>query len=185
MTLLGIEGPILLWFQSIRTDWLTAILTPITHLADHGIFWIALCVVLLIFKRTRKAGVVGFVAMAIGFIVCNLILKNAVARVRPYYVVEGLEALVPYLDDWSFPSGHACASFAVALGVHLTQRKKWTVVLIVLAVLIALSRLYVGVHFPTDVLAGAIIGTLGALISHKLVGQNLLEREGLKRFLRI
>ena len=101
-------------------------------------------------------------------VVTNLCLKDLVARIRPYDSVEGLVPLVARLKDYSFPSGHTCASFACAGVYYKAFPGKWGKAAMVLAVLIALSRLYVGVHYPTDVLAGALVGTFSALAALKL-----------------
>ena len=127
-------------------------------------------------KKTRKAGVTALLALAIGAVVTNLCLKDLVARIRPYDSVEGLVPLVARLKDYSFPSGHTCASFACAGVYYKAFPGKWGKAAMVLAVLIALSRLYVGVHYPTDVLVslilgsiyGALVGTFSALAALKL-----------------
>lgn len=99
-------------------------------------------------------------------VVNNLFLKNVVARTRPYEVVEGLTRLIEKQSDYSFPSGHTAASFAAAVILFLQLPKKYGIPALILAVLISFSRLYLGVHYPTDVLAGAVSGTLIALAVH-------------------
>lgn len=99
----------------------------------------------------------------------NLIIKNLVGRVRPYDAIRELQALVPPLRDSSFPSGHSACSFAVAVVVFRNLPKKNGVPVLVLAFLISLSRIYVGVHYPTDVVCGAIFGTLSALAAEFIV----------------
>ena len=95
-----------------------------------------------------------------------LFLKNVVARTRPYEVVEGLTRLIEKQSDYSFPSGHTAASFAAAVILFLQLPKKYGIPALILAVLISFSRLYLGVHYATDVLAGAVSGTLIALAVH-------------------
>ena len=153
------DSAILLWIQnSLRSDFLTPIMKVITHLGDKGIFWIALTLLLLILRKTRPTGVVCAAAMVFGLILTNLVIKNWAARIRPYELIEGLECIVGKADDFSFPSGHATNSFACAWVLFRRADKKWGVSALVLAILISLSRLYVGIHYPTDVLAGAAIG---------------------------
>ena len=138
----------------------------ITHLGDAGWFWIMLGIVLLIPKKTRKAGIAALAALAIGALITNVALKNIIARIRPYEVVEGLKLLIEPQSDFSFPSGHTCASIGAALGIPL----------VMLAVLISLSRLYVGVHYPTDVLGGAVVGAFAAWGAVRIVKHGLVRK---------
>lgn len=161
--LLQLDGNILLFIQEhIRQDWMTPFWVFITSLGNSGWFWLAVAALMLIPRRTRKIGIMALLALTIGFLITNLALKNLVARVRPYETVEGLKLLIPRQSDFSFPSGHACASFAAGSVFFRKLSRKWGVPAAVLAALIAFSRLYVGVHYPTDVLAGAVIGIFAA-----------------------
>ena len=161
-----LDGNILLFIQEyIRSDFMTPIWKFITFLGDAGWFWILLTIILLIPKKTRKIGIVSFVSIAIGVLITNVALKNIVARTRPYEVVEGLNLLVAKAHDYSFPSGHSCASFASAFAIYKTSPKKYGIPALILASLIAFSRLYVGIHYPTDVIAGVIIGIVSAVLS--------------------
>ena len=138
----NIDAQILLFIQQyLRSDLFTWLWKGITFLGDGGWFWIVLGLLFLFPKKTRKAGVTALLALAIGAVVTNLCLKDLVARIRPYDSVEGLVPLVARLKDYTFQTCHTCAS---------------------------LSRLYVGVHYPTDVLAGALVGTFSALAALKL-----------------
>ena len=120
---------------------------------------------LLLFKPTRRAGVSALCAMLIGLVVVNFTIKPLVARARPWLVIESFVNLVPEHDPNSFPSGHTNAAFAFALAVCVSAQKKWLkVTAVCAAVVMGLSRLYVGVHFPSDVLAGAVIGSLCGLL---------------------
>ena len=130
----------------------------ITHLGDAGFFWIVTAVVLLFCKRTRRAGLSASFALIIGALITNVALKNLVARIRPYEAVDGLMCIIEKQPDFSFPSGHTCASFAAAFALYKTLPRRWGIVCLILAVLISLSRLYVGVHYPGDVLGGAAAG---------------------------
>ena len=167
---LPFDSSILLWIQNnLRSGFLTPIMICITHLAEKGIFWIVLSLVLLFMYRTRRLGVVCMASMVLGLIITNLVLKNWVARVRPYEVIQGLECIVKKADDWSFPSGHATNSLACAWVLFRRTEKKYGVPALVLAILISLSRLYVGIHYPTDVLAGIAIGIASAEASMRAV----------------
>lgn len=168
--MIEIDGQILIWIQeNLRYAFLTPIVKFITHLGDAGIFWILLTLGLLIFKKTRKVGVMSAVALLGALLIDNIILKNLVGRIRPYEVVDGLQCLIGAQKDFSFPSGHTGSSFASAVVCFKELPKRYGIPLLVLAFLIAFSRLYVGVHYPTDVLAGMVIGTLVALLSCKIV----------------
>ncbi len=129
----------------------------VTKFGDHGIFWIALSVLFIIFKKTRKLGLTMGLALLMGFLAGNMFLKNVVARIRPYDLNESVTLLVSRLSDYSFPSGHTLASFEAATAITLYS-KRLGIPALVLAALIALSRLYLYVHYPTDVIAGAALG---------------------------
>lgn len=177
-TLLQLDGAALLWIQeNLRSELLTPIVTFITHLGDSGWLWIALLLVLLIIPKTRKAGLIGAAALLLTFIVNNLAIKNLVARTRPYEVIEGLTILIEKPGEFSFPSGHTANSMCVGVVLWMISQqyeklrdKKlffpkaagWF--FLVLSILISLSRLYVGVHYPTDVLGGAAIAIMDACL---------------------
>lgn len=169
--LLQFDGNILLFIQQyLRLDWLTPLWIGITSLADEGWFWIALSLIFLIPKKTRKAGIAALLALLLNLLFTNVMLKNMVARTRPYEMVEGLRILIDPLKSFSFPSGHTACSFAAAFAYfRCMPRKKWGTVALVLAGLIGFSRLYVGVHYPTDVLGGVAVGMLAAWIASEIV----------------
>jgi undecaprenyl-diphosphatase len=164
-SLLDLDGSILLWIQEyVRNDYLTHVVKFITHLGDSGWFWIVLTLLCLIFTKTRRNGVLMRCSFLLNVLANNIILKNLVARIRPYEAVAGLQRIIEAQSDYSFPSGHSGASFSVAVVMLLMFPRKIGVPAIILAVLIALSRLYVGVHYPTDVIGGMLIGTAAALL---------------------
>jgi undecaprenyl-diphosphatase len=165
--MLELDGQILLFIQEhIRNSFCNPIFTGITHLGDAGIFWIILTVVLLCFKKTRKAGIYSACALVGSLVVNNLILKNLVNRTRPYEVVEGLRCIVGLATDASFPSGHTGASFASAVAMCRQLPRPWAIFFLILAACIAFSRLYVGIHYPTDVLGGLVTGVgIGVLVN--------------------
>ena len=167
---LPFDSPILLWIQSnLRVDAITPVVKLITHLGDKGLFWIVLTLALMAWRKTRRTGIVCAISMVIGLLVTNLVIKNWVGRIRPYEVIDGLVCLVNPEKDFSFPSGHTTNSLACAVVLFRLMPKKYGVPALVLAILIALSRLYVGVHYPTDVIGGAIIGVCSALLAIPLM----------------
>lgn len=157
------------FLQTIHTPLLDKILAFITSLGNAGIIWIVLAVVLLILPKTRKTGIIVAAALLMDLVLCNLILKNLVARVRPYDVNTAIAILIKKPLDFSFPSGHTAASFAAMMALFLVKMKKAWIAALVLALLIAFSRLYFYVHYPTDVLGGAVVGILSGIIGYAIV----------------
>lgn len=157
------------FLQTIHTPLLDKILAFITSLGNAGIIWIVLAVVLPILPKTRKTGIIVAAALLMDLVLCNLILKNLVARVRPYDVNTAIAILIKKPLDFSFPSGHTAASFAAMTALFLAKMKKAWIAALVLAVLIAFSRLYFYVHYPTDVLGGAVVGILSGIIGYAIV----------------
>lgn len=146
----------------------------ITSLGDHGIFLIVLTVLLLCFKKTRKLGAMIAISMFIGFLTSNVIIKNIVKRPRPYSLsgsdyVSWWELTGKLTDsEYSFPSGHATstAAFCICFIWHYGFKKSWGIIFV--PILMAITRLYFVVHYPTDVIAGLLIGTLASLAAFYL-----------------
>ena len=180
--LLKMDGEILLFIQDhIRQEWMDWFWKAVTHLGDGGVFWILLGIILLFSKKTRPAGVAALLALLVGPLHTNVCLKNIVARIRPYEVVEGLRLMIERQRDYSFPSGHTSASFAAACALVRTLPKKWGTVCMILAGVIALSRLYVGVHYPSDVLGGMVVGIFAGWAGWKLMQMLMLQMEKKRR----
>ena len=182
-TLLTIDGQILIWIQEhLRQAWLTPVMTGITKLGGLGLIWIVICLLLLCFKKTRWAGAAGLLGLIFSLLLNNLCLKRLVARTRPYEVVEGLKLLTAKATDFSFPSGHAGSSFAAATAICCMQIvSRWRWLTLALAILMGFTRLYIGIHYPTDVLAGALTGALcgaAAYIVMKRCRMAWTERKG-------
>ena len=152
----------------------------ITKFGDGGIIWIALALFFLLFKKTRKIGISMGISLIIGFLVGNLFLKNVVARIRPYDLNLEFSLLIPKLSDYSFPSGHTLSSFEGATSIFL-RNKKIGIPALGLAVLIAFSRMYLYVHYPTDVLTGAVLGIGIAFLSSFIVDKFYYKIESNKR----
>ena len=167
----GFDEQALVWIaQYIRCDLLDPIMKLYTKLGDAGMLFIALGLVMLLFKSTRRAGFSALCAMVIGLVVVNFTVKPLVNRPRPWVVIEGFVNLVEEKDPHSFPSGHTNAAFAFAVALCMTAPRRWMKIAAVCAgVAMGLSRLYVGVHFPSDVLAGAVIGSVCGLIGALIV----------------
>lgn len=153
------EFHILYTLQELHTPLVDGLMVFITTLGDHGWFWLLLAAVLAVCPKTRLLGSCMLVFIAVGFLLGNVLLKNLAARQRPCWLDPGLKLLVRIPRDYSFPSGHTLVSFEGAVCIFLFNRK-WGIPALMLAVLIAFSRLYLFVHFPTDVLAGAALGTV-------------------------
>lgn len=166
---MSIELKILDWFQTLHTPVLDKIMTSITKLGDAGIFWIILTLLFLIIPKMRKTGIIMAAALIMDLLICNVAVKNLVARTRPYDVNTGIQLLVAKLHDYSFPSGHTAASFASVTALYFAGEKKLWKPALVLACLIAVSRLYLYVHYPTDVLGGMVFGILAGYVGYRLV----------------
>ena len=154
--------------SNIRTGFMDAIMPFITQLGDAGLIWIILSIGLIIPKKTRKIGFVMIIALILNGIICNIILKPMLARIRPFDVNTAIKLLINKPRDFSFPSGHTSASFTAA-SVLFFRKSKLFVPSLVLAFLISFSRLYLYVHYPSDVLAGLVLGVLCGYMGHRAV----------------
>ncbi len=148
----------------------------ITRLGDSGIVPIILALILALIPKTRKTGLSVGVAIILGFLVGNIFLKNAVGRIRPYEYLGLTDLLVGHLSDFSFPSGHTLVCFETATVIFIRERKIFGIPALILASLVAFSRLYLFVHFPTDVIAGVILGCLFGYIGVKITDRILPDK---------
>lgn len=164
-------------FNSGFMDWL---MPKITVLGNAGIIWIVIGVLLLITKKHRRIGFLVLLGLLLGLIIGNGIVKNVVARPRPCWINSDFKLLISVPKDYSFPSGHTQASVIAATIITL-YRKEWGWIVIPLAVCIAFSRLYLYVHFPTDVLGGVLMGiTIGLItyfIGNKTINTIMIKRQ--------
>lgn len=195
---------------SIHNEVLSTVMKAITFLGEDGILWIALTVILLLFKKTRKIGIAMAGALIVMEVLNNEVLKPIISRVRPFYtfnlealmadqavfeekgkmemfnkilekVTEHIEkypelaakwaseyqfpGLVDTLQSWSFPSGHTSSAFAAATAIF-ANNKKWGTAALVFAAVMGFTRIYLGVHFCTDVLVGAVVGIIYGVIGY-------------------
>lgn len=178
---MGIEIQILDWIQTLHTPLLDEIMLLITHLGDMGSFWILLTIILLLIPETRKSGVIVATALCIDIVVCNGILKNVFARTRPFDVNTAVQLLIAAPRDFSFPSGHTGASFAAVFALYFAGEKRLWKATGVLAVLIAISRMYLYVHYPTDILGGIFVGIAAGAAGWYLVEKLEKRKTGGKR----
>lgn len=154
------EGFVLLWIQDhIRNHILTPIFVTITRLGNHGFIWIIIASILFLRNQTRVVGLLSFSALIISLLINNLFIKRMVARIRPYDVIPELKLLIAKEKDLSFPSGHTGCAFAMATVLYFCFPQDYGIFFLLFAILMGLSRLYVGAHYPSDVLAGGIIGS--------------------------
>lgn len=169
-TLLNLDIGFLLFLQeSVRTPILNSIMIFVTSLGNGGMIWIVATVLLMIPKKTRKVGITSAVALLLSLIINNNIIKNIVQRPRPFATFKELQIIVPIPSEFSFPSGHTASSFAAASVFFRQLPKKLGLPSVILAGIIGFSRLYVGVHYPTDVIAGVIMGILLSYLAQILV----------------
>ena len=165
-SLINFEGSILLFLQNyVRNPVLNALLIPFTLSNNAGISCILIVAVFIYFKSLRKAGILMGISLLLEFLLNNLIIKNLFARIRPYEVIDGLILLVGKAPDYSFPSGHTGSAFALA--VVILMDRKYGIIALILASLMGFSRLYVGIHYPSDVLGGVILGVVTSVIAVK------------------
>lgn len=150
---------ILLWVQqNIRSDTATAFWECMTDLGNMGALWIAVTVALWLRRKTRFAGAAASLAMLMDAVISNGLLKLWIARPRPFLAYTEITPLISPPADFSFPSGHTAFAFAVAFVIYELLPKRYGIPALVTAAFIGISRLYLGVHYPTDVLAGMLIG---------------------------
>lgn len=171
------EASIILWIQENLRGPLDGVVKFITHLGDDGILWIALGILLLFWKKTRPIGITVLLSLVFDYLIINVTLKVLVARPRPFVVNELIQPLVTNVSPYrSFPSGHSGGSFAAMFALYKWVPKKIGVPALVLAALVALSRLYIGVHYPTDIIAGCVIGFLCSVVAYGCV-QYVMKRK--------
>ena len=176
--ILNIDGAVLSWLHSLAElagGALTPLMSFITLIGEKGITMLLLALCLMLFPRTRKAGVCIFGAVCCGALITNVILKDLAARPRPFEA----EAMYrewwkfigsPAEDGFSFPSGHVTAAAAGTTAICLMWGKKWIIPSIAYVVLMAISRNYLMAHYPSDVVAAICVGILSATVAYMISG---------------
>lgn len=163
-----IDISILNLIQNLKNPLMDKIMTTITAFGNMGIFWILLIIIFLTTKEYKKMAKFMIVCMLVNVVIVNLIIKPAVGRQRPFEIVDGIKLLVLKPQDPSFPSGHSAISFCMLTTIlFFSKSKTINIMASLLAILISFSRLYLYVHFPSDVFCGIIFGILSSLISLK------------------
>lgn len=184
--------PILDWIQAnLQCAFLDWLMPVITLFGDGGIFWIACALVMMCIPKYRKTGFSMGAALLMGVVICNMIMKPLIGRIRPYdyqitclhrtwedLLVSG-KLLVSTPSDFSFPSGHTIASFEACTAI-LIRNRKLGIPAVILAILIAFSRLYLYVHYPTDVLVSLVLGIAFGILGSWLVNLVMAKLEAKK-----
>ena len=155
-----------------------AIFPFITHLGEAGAIWIAAAIIMVCFKKSRKCGILALCAMTVTFLFGEVFLKNVVCRVRPCNQFPEVAMLITRPRSFSFPSGHSASSFAAAT-IIFWFNKKFGLLAIATAALIAFSRVFLFVHYPTDILAGALLGILISMLTIVVYKKFFLNRKKL------
>ena len=173
------ELNILYEIQKLHSDWLDPIMIFFTNLTNHGEIWIAIAVILLCFKKTRKCGLTMGVALILMLLFGNVIMKNLFTRSRPCWIDPSVTLLIECPTSYSFPSGHTYSSFAGAFTIFF-YHKKAGILALILASIIAFSRMYLFVHYPTDILGGILFGLGTALLAIVLVKKAEAKRTSIR-----
>lgn len=191
-TFVGFDGAILEFYHQLAELFgfiLSPIMRAVSFTGDKGIVLLICALILGLFPKTRKTGICMFGAICCGALMTNVILKETICRIRPYEASELFREFWAFSgahteSEFSFPSGHATAAAAAATGLWLTRGKKYLAVSIPYVFLMAASRNYFIVHYPTDVIAGAVVGTLGGIIAYMitLLIYRILHKHSDKKF---
>ena len=171
------EFAILDWMQlQLRCTFLDWFMPFISSWSNHGEVWILLAVVLLLMKKYRRQGLSVGAALILDLATCNILLKPLFSRLRPCVVNPAVELLITAPASGSFPSGHTAASFAAVSALYFAKSPLWKPAA-VLAVVIAFSRMYLYVHWPSDILGGAVLGVFVGWAGAKLMSISREKRE--------
>ena len=156
--------------HNLNSELFNRIMIFFTNLGDYGTVWIAIALILFLNKKYRKTGILAFVSLAICSVIVNIILKPLIQRPRPFTEIADIILLIKTPKDYSFPSGHTAASF-VMVYIFFRHIKKYFIPVFITGILIAFSRMYLTVHFPSDIIAGIIIGIFSGYAGEKLAAR--------------
>ena len=152
--------------EHMRCEVLTPIMNISSTLVNIGFIWVISCLIMLCFKKTRMIGIITLSSLALCLLINNVCIKHLVARARPFDTYSDLYPLIKKPTDYSFASGHTTASFAAAGILARFIPRSLAILSIVFAAMVAFSRLYLGVHYPTDVICGVFLGLLGSISTY-------------------
>jgi undecaprenyl-diphosphatase len=155
--------------NNLQNPVLDKLMPIITSLGDSGMIWVIISFILMLSKKYKKVGILSILALILSTIIGEGILKNLIQRPRPFYELTNIQLLIEKPLSYSFPSGHTGSSFAVA-GVIGILIKKYRIPVIISAIIMAFSRLYLFVHYPTDIVGGIALGlTCSYIVTYKVV----------------
>jgi len=179
--LMELDTNILFYVQEhLRIEALNNFVIMFTTLGNAGLIWILIIAAMVLNKPTRHEGKYCIISLILCFILVNIFLKNAVARVRPYDMNEHIHCIIDPQSDYSFPSGHTAIAFAASVPVYFLVDKIIGIVMVVFSVLMGLSRIYVCVHYPSDVIGGALAGILCGMVTSFFIYPHFSGRKGKK-----
>lgn len=182
---MGIEFGILDFIQSIGTPFGDVVMPLITSLGNSGIIWIVLACVLMAVPGTRRSGIVLVAALIWDVVLCDGILKHLFARIRPCDINTSIQLLIDRPRDFSFPSGHTAASFASVTALYFAGESRLWKSALLLSCVIAFSRLYLYVHYPTDILGGVVVGIAAGCAGYKTAEVLQRRREKGSKFMHL
>lgn len=162
------EFSFLYFLQELHTPLIDSIMLFFTKIGNICMPWLAIAVIMLCFKKTRKCGIAILLSLLLKELIGNMLLKNLVARSRPCWIDTAVPLLISAPSSYSFPSGHTFDGFAASVSI-LLYYKKSGIAAVIVAAIIAFSRMYLFVHFPTDIIASVVLGSLVAMLAHKIV----------------
>jgi undecaprenyl-diphosphatase len=169
-----VDNAVLTFIQGFRSPVADVFFAAVTRLGDAGILWIVIGAVCLLLPRAKKCGISVFISLLITFILTDIVLKPAAARLRPF-IADGVTLIIDAPYGYSFPSGHTATAFAAATAIFIFNRRagQWSYAA---AILIGFSRAYLYVHYPSDIIAGAVIGIVAGAASGIMIKKLRIRR---------
>lgn len=171
------EFDILYAIQNLHCTFMDTVVLGLTKLlGDYGQLWIFIGAIMLFFKKSRKCGIAILISYALVFLVGHVVLKDLIARERPYIVDKTISLLIERKTSYSCPSTHTAWSFAAATSIF-KYYKKIGIIAFVVAGFVGFSRMYLFAHFPTDVLLGVVLGIAFGILSAVFVNRVIYKKE--------